>query len=144
MKKAAKDKKVDEGVKDMEKAVKDKNGPQPKGGSGRKKGKGYDSETNVRKPPEGKVPFTSFHQGKQGDQAARLHATSAKGKLVKGKAQSAPQPKDLDEAKDKCNHTAKGKSCPVHGMKECSGMSEAANAKQQAAIAIAKKKKATA
>jgi hypothetical protein len=25
----------------------------------------------------------------------------------------------------KCNHTPKGKSCPVHGMKECSGMMEA-------------------
>jgi len=24
----------------------------------------------------------------------------------------------------KCNHSPKGKSCPVHGMKECSGMSE--------------------
>ncbi len=41
----------------------------------------------------------------------------------------------------KCNHTAKGKSCPVHGMKECS-MEEAKNPKQQAAIAMAKKKKA--
>jgi len=27
---------------------------------------------------------------------------------------------------EKCNHTAKGKKCPVHGMKECSGMYEAA------------------
>ena len=47
--------------------------------------------------------------------------------------------KKVDEAA-KCNHTPKGKSCPVHGLKECGGMSEAANAKQQAAIAIAKKK----
>ena len=89
----------------------------------------------------------------------------------------------------KCNHTAKGKSCPVHGMKECSMeeafdplkhvknptkgekdaakdvkrssykdraallksaerdgrlKTEAQNAKQQAAIAMAKKKKAAA
>ena len=57
----------------------------------RVKGKGYDNPENERKAPEGKVPFTSFQQGKQGDLAARLHATSAKGKLVKGKAQSAPQ-----------------------------------------------------
>jgi len=27
---------------------------------------------------------------------------------------------------EKCNHTDKGKKCPVHGMKECSGMYEAA------------------
>ena len=29
-----------------------------------------------------------------------------------------------EAAEKKCNHTAKGKSCPVHGMKECSGMRE--------------------
>ena len=40
----------------------------------------------------------------------------------------------------KCNHTAKGKKCPVHGLKECGSMYEAKNLKQQAAIAIAKKK----
>jgi len=40
----------------------------------------------------------------------------------------------------KCNQTMEGKSCPVHGMKECGSMSEAKNLKQQAAIAIAKKK----
>lgn len=28
------------------------------------------------------------------------------------------------EAAAKCNHTAKGKSCPVHGLKECGGMYE--------------------
>lgn len=42
----------------------------------------------------------------------------------------------------KCNQTPKGKSCPVHGLKECGSMYEghAKNLKQQAAIAIAKKK----
>lgn len=135
----------------------------------RVKGKGYDNPEHDSKPPEGKVPFTSFHQGKQGDQAARLHATQVKGKLVKGKAQSAKQDepgvkeekfdplkhvknptpgekkaakdvkrssyadraamlrsaeKDgrLKEADDKCNHTPKGKKCPVHGLKECGTM----------------------
>jgi hypothetical protein len=35
--------------------------------------------------------------------------------------------KKVKEAADeKCNHTAKGKKCAVHGMKECSGMNEAA------------------
>ena len=38
-----------------------------------------------------------------------------------------PKEKKVKEATDeKCNHTAKGKKCPVHGMKECSGMYEAA------------------
>lgn len=64
----------------------------------RVKGKGYDNPENERKAPEGKVPFTSFQQGKQGDQAARLHATSAKGKFVKGKAQSAPQKEPQKES----------------------------------------------
>lgn len=40
----------------------------------------------------------------------------------------------------KCNHSPKGKKCPVHGLKECGSMYEAKNLKQQAAIAIAKKK----
>jgi hypothetical protein len=62
------------------------------------KGKGYDNPENERKAPEGKVPFTSFQQGKQGDLAARLHATSAKGKFVKGKAQSAPQKEPQKES----------------------------------------------
>ena len=36
-----------------------------------------------------------------------------------------PKEKKVKEAADeKCNHTAKGKKCPVHGMKECSGMYE--------------------
>ncbi len=40
----------------------------------------------------------------------------------------------------RCNKTPKGKACPVHGLKECGPMGEARSAKQQAAIAIAKKK----
>jgi len=34
-------------------------------------------------------------------------------------------PSVKESAGKKCNHTPKGKSCPVHGMKECSGMMEA-------------------
>jgi hypothetical protein len=44
------------------------------------------------------------------------------------------------ESSGKCNHSSKGEKCPVHGLKECGSMSEAKNLKQQAAIAIAKKK----
>jgi len=40
----------------------------------------------------------------------------------------------LDEAaKEKCNHTAKGKSCPVHGLKECGSMYEAQKTMSRAA-----------
>jgi hypothetical protein len=28
----------------------------------------------------------------------------------------------VKEATAKCNHSAKGKSCPVHGLKECGSM----------------------
>jgi hypothetical protein len=40
----------------------------------------------------------------------------------------------VDEAKDeKCNHSAKGKKCPVHGLKECGGgMYEAKKTMSQA------------
>lgn len=45
--------------------------------------------------------------------------------------------KKVDEAaKEKCNHTAKGEKCPVHGLKEC-GMYEAA--KPSAGLSKAKK-----
>ena len=59
------------------------------------KGKGYDNPDNERKAPEGKVPMTSLMPG-HSDKAARLAAVQAKGKLVKGKAQSAPQKEDYE------------------------------------------------
>ncbi len=44
---------------------------------------------------------------------------------MKKAAKEAKKEKKVDEASnDKCNHTAKGKKCPVHGMKECGGMYE--------------------
>ena len=36
-----------------------------------------------------------------------------------------PTNPNFKEASEKCNHTAKGKSCPVHGLKECGSMYEA-------------------
>lgn len=64
------------------------------------KGKGYDNPDNERKGPEGKVPMTSLLPG-HSDKAARLAAVQAKGRLVKGKAQSASQKEEveLEEAK---------------------------------------------
>jgi len=37
----------------------------------------------------------------------------------------------VKEAVAKCNHTAKGKSCPVHGLKECGGMYEGSDSNPQ-------------
>jgi hypothetical protein len=35
------------------------------------------------------------------------------------KAVADKKKKPVEEAEDKCNHSPKGKSCPIHGMKEC-------------------------
>jgi hypothetical protein len=51
---------------------------------------------------------------------------SGKDEVIGSRRKAAGLP--FKEAADKkCNHTAKGKSCPVHGMKECSGMMEASS-----------------
>jgi hypothetical protein len=101
---------------------------------------------------------TSYHD--DGDEIAS-NAKSGKGVKSHAKAQSAAEKKEkapaqkfspksaktsgmkdgvkfdnrdkVDEAKDeKCNHSAKGKKCPVHGLKEC-GMYEAKKTMSQAA-----------
>lgn len=59
------------------------------------KGKGYDNPENMRKAPEGDTKITSMMPGFD-ERAARFLARQAKGKLVKGKAQSAPQKEDVD------------------------------------------------
>jgi hypothetical protein len=48
-----------------------------------------------------------------------------KGKRWTPEAPGPTTPGFKEATEKKCNHTAKGKSCPVHGMKECSGMMEA-------------------
>jgi hypothetical protein len=45
--------------------------------------------------------------------------------------------KKVAETKEKCNHTAKGKSCPVHGLKECDYTME--GSKPSAGLSAAKK-----
>ena len=84
-----------------------------------------------------KNPFAKVKENTQAAQARTDRAGVANAmanQTAPGKPASTPVPEG------KCNHTPKGKSCPLHGMKECGGMSEAKNLKQQAAIAIAKKK----
>jgi hypothetical protein len=64
----------------------------------RVKGKGYDNPENERKAPEGHVSMTSLMPGHD-ERAAKFLARQAKGKLVKGKAQSAPQKEETDPNK---------------------------------------------
>ncbi len=60
MKKAAKEKKANEGWDDMMKAVKDRSGPQPSGGAGVKKGRAYGgaAQKDVKEPEEKKAKKT--------------------------------------------------------------------------------------
>jgi hypothetical protein len=44
----------------------------------------------------------------------------------------------VKEAVAKCNHTAKGEKCPVHGLKECGGMYEAAPRGQRSQDSVMK------
>lgn len=62
----------------------------------RVKGKGYDNPENERKAPEGHVSMTSLMPGHD-ERAAKFLARQAKGKLVKGKAQSAPQKEEVEQ-----------------------------------------------
>ena len=78
------------------------------------KGKGYDNPENERKAPEGKVPTTSLMPG-HNDKAARFAAIQAKGRLIKGKAQSAPQKEEV-EVDEACWDTHK-----QEGMKKKNG-----------------------
>ena len=59
------------------------------------KGKGYDNPENERKAPEGKLDITSLIPG-YNERAARFFGVQAKGRLVKGKAQSAPQKEEVE------------------------------------------------
>ncbi len=84
----------------------------------------YGKDDASDKPLTGEVPDNPWHDSRAAKFLAKQVTGSSKNRVVKGKAQSAPQPKDdMDESAEKCNHTPKGKKCPVHGLKEC-GMYE--------------------
>lgn len=82
-----------------------------------------------------------FAKVKENTQAAQARADRANVANTMADAPAPNKPGTAPVGEGKCNHTPKGKSCPVHGMKECGSMYEgrAKNLKQQAAIAIAKK-----
>ena len=85
---------------------------------------------------------------KASDRAGKdWEARGYKRTVVKGKSQSgSSKDDDIDESTDKCNHTPKGKKCPVHGLKECGTMSEAskpsAGMSKKEKSAVVKKAKA--
>jgi hypothetical protein len=78
-------------------------------------------EESDRAPAKKKERETTLPSG------AKVKSTTVQGwQSQKGDKAANKERKDSykAEAADKCNHTAKGKSCPVHGMKECSSMYE--------------------
>ena len=52
------------------------------------------------------------------------------GRLGKDEMGGKKKDKKVEEAEEKCNHTPKGKKCPVHGLKECGSMYEAKKEKE--------------
>ena len=60
------------------------------------------------------------HSYKQGDNPMAMHRESIE--MPKSLSRMLEAIKMVEEGK--CNHTDKGEKCPVHGMKECSGMYE--------------------
>ncbi len=61
------------------------------------------------------------------------------GKLEKSDFAKLRATKVKEASDEKCNHTPKGKSCPVHGMKECGSMYEASTGDYSAKKAAAGK-----
>ena len=50
---------------------------------------------------------------------------SEKDEVIGSRRRAAGLDKKVKEAAEKCNHSAKGKKCAIHGLKECGSMSEA-------------------
>lgn len=79
----------------------------------RVKGRGYDNPENERKAPEGNAPVTSLMPGHD-ERAAKFLARQAKGKLVKGKAQSAPQKEEVEQVDEMKAGVSAGKENKFH------------------------------
>jgi len=73
--------------------------------------------------PKAPVKVHPDHAGKVAKYNTMMKATHAAHKRMDANKNGIPdEDEGLAEAADeKCNHTAKGKKCPVHGLKECSG-----------------------
>ncbi len=113
----AKAEKMDEGFEDMEKWLKDKRGPQPSGGAGKKSGSKYGGSKQAADKDE------EEDESKKKDKKVKEAAKPDYLDFDKDGNKKEPMKKALKDKKVKegagCNQTMEGKSCPVHGMKEC-------------------------
>ncbi len=142
--------KMDEGFDDMEKYLKDKKGPQPSGGAGKKSGSKYggskqaadkddddeDKKKDKKVKESAKPDYLDFD--KDGNKKEPMKK-ALKDKKIKEGGDKLPSPPDevhlpkkgskhgpvdvyrkkTNEMSKGCNQTMEGKSCPVHGLKEC-------------------------
>jgi len=82
----------------------------------RKAGDKVKEDADDRKPAKEKEREVTLPSG------AKVKARTVQGWQSQKADKNSDKEKDLDEAKDKCNHTPKGKKCLVHGLKECGTM----------------------
>jgi hypothetical protein len=118
-----KEKDVKEGFEDMQKWLKDKRGPQPSGSAGKKQGTRYGGSKQADDKDDDE------NEGKKKDKKVKESAKPDYLDFDKDGNKKEPMKKALKDKKVKegasCSQTMEGKSCPVHGMKECP-MEEAA------------------
>ena len=112
-----KEKDVKEGFEEMQKYLEKKRGPQPSGGSGVKKGSRYGGSKQAADKDDDE------DEGKKKDKKVKESAKPDYLDFDKDGNKKEPMKKALKDKKVKegasCNQTMEGKSCPVHGMKEC-------------------------
>jgi hypothetical protein len=84
-----------------------------------------DLQKKTGMPQTGKKPMAVQNEGSKPDFLDMDKDGNKKEPMKKAVADKKKNPfAKVKEAADKCNHTAKGKSCPVHGLKECGGVME--------------------
>ncbi len=110
--------KVEEGWDDMLKAAKERSGPQPSGGSGIKKGSRYGGSKQVDAPEKDEEDEKPKKSKKVKEAAKPDYLDFDKDGNKKEPMKKALKDKKVKEGAS-CNQTMEGKSCPVHGMKEC-------------------------
>ena len=84
-----------------------------------------DLQKKVGMPQTGKKPMAVQNEAAKPDFLDMDKDGNKKEPMKKAVADKKKNPfAKTNEAADKCNHTAKGEKCPVHGLKECGGMYE--------------------
>jgi hypothetical protein len=95
-----------------------------------KKGKCNHTNEGTKCPVHG-MKECSMEEGLKGGQKKIAKAAPPTNKITGADFKALKSKKVEETTEEKCNHTAKGKKCPVHGLKECgSGMYEGSKVDQ--------------